>query len=218
LFSSPTRVFGPCWLDLLCWHGFSHVLTPRISIFTSVPYKIVLQASLTEDRWVAPTFTHALYVPNMDNTSCQRCTSQRCLVEAGKAEDYSILFTILTTSNIRLITIEPGSYEDAISISIDTVDLTHRAPYEALSYVWNPKCESIDATSGPVTITVNNYPDLQLAIRPNPAAAIRRLRSPQDLEVYWIDAVSINRTDDLRKNHQVGMMEEIYSAEKLVVM
>ena len=80
--------------------------------------------------------------------------------------------------------------------------------YEALSYTWgNPKREK--------TIYVNNSP---FPITYNLHVALRSLRKQTESRMLWVDAICINQYNLYEKNHQVGMMRNIYyNAARVVV-
>ncbi|MCJ1250141.1 hypothetical protein MMC30_007367 [Trapelia coarctata] len=94
---------------------------------------------------------------------------------------------------IRLVTIFPAADEDEkIMCELELSDLDLNPQYEALSYAWGDP-------SGEEVIFING-PDFR--VMSNLFAALRRLRSPHDKRVLWIDALCINQHDDLEKSHQ----------------
>ena len=69
-----------------------------------------------------------------------------------------------------------------------------------MSYVW-------EGESGSVEISLNGQPR---HITTNLALALRRLRKKHEHRTLWIDALSIDQSNDVEKSHQVGLMGEIY--------
>jgi hypothetical protein len=47
------------------------------------------------------------------------------------------------------------------------------------------------------------------------ATALRHLRKPTDVRVLWIDALSINRSDNGERGHQVKARKDIYSNSRV---
>jgi hypothetical protein len=53
-----------------------------------------------------------------------------------------------------------------------------------------------------------------MMIASNLHAALLRLRGATEVRILWADAVCIDQTNDPEKNHQVGIMGDIYKATK----
>jgi Heterokaryon incompatibility protein (HET) len=104
-------------------------------------------------------------------------------------------------SQIRLVTISPGVWEDNIVCSLETTFLDGHGPYEALSYVWG------DAEVRK-PIVLNGQ---QFGVTANLELALRYLRRDKP-RVMWIDAICINQNDTEEKNSQVRLMRKIYEA------
>jgi hypothetical protein len=113
------------------------------------------------------------------------------------------------SDEIRLITIKPSSeLGDEILCNIDTVELRTSPAYLALSYAW-----------GDADITEEiNVDGSSFRVTTNLAAALRRLRCWKGPTRFWIDAICINQTSVLEKNHQLPLMRSIYSQAERVVM
>ncbi|KAH8796384.1 heterokaryon incompatibility protein-domain-containing protein [Hyaloscypha finlandica] len=113
------------------------------------------------------------------------------------------------SDEIRLITIKPSSeLGDEILCNIDTVELRTSPAYLALSYAW-----------GDADVTEEiNVDGSSLRVTTNLAAALRRLRCWKGPTRFWIDAICINQTSVLEKNHQLPLMRSIYSQAERVVM
>jgi len=168
-------------------------------------------------------------------------------VEARAEVERPCLYTPLGPSDIRLVDIMPGRFDDPIKICIRTVDLRSSPLYAALSYVWNPKDGTTDASSQSRTVdtqvsrlyaalsyvwnpedgitdasswpeTVKVYPHFTMKVKPNLAAAMRQLRLPNSIRTMWIDAICINQSNDMERNQQVALMGKIYSSAAIVLI
>jgi hypothetical protein len=111
-------------------------------------------------------------------------------------------------TSTRLLTLYHGSGEDLIKCSLATVDLETEPRYKALSYCWgspdNAKQLFLD----------EHFVD----VRENLWSALWHLRLPNGNRILWVDALCINQSDFLERNHQVGLMSTIYSkAEEVIV-
>lgn len=102
---------------------------------------------------------------------------------------------------IRLLRLEPGTFEDDLHISLEVVNLDHRPNYEALSYVWG-------TTRSPRPILLNGHP---MKITENLDYALRCLRYREAFSrVLWIDALCMNQENLEERSHQVNLMSGIY--------
>jgi hypothetical protein len=111
---------------------------------------------------------------------------------------------------IRLATLAPGSYDDALVIDLG-VEILSKTPfpeYEALSYTWGKDVS-------PQKVTVNGKP---LSITANLDCALRHLRYEDRCRVLWVDALCINQADVSERNHQVQLMRQVYSGADTVVI
>ncbi|KAH7408100.1 heterokaryon incompatibility protein-domain-containing protein [Phaeosphaeria sp. MPI-PUGE-AT-0046c] len=132
------------------------------------------------------------------------------------------IYEELLPSQIRLVEVLPGEFEDPIELRIKVVDLEDEPLYDALSYVWHPKDGTVD-TSRPLNrAKLVGHEVFLIAIGANLDSAIRHLRAkvstssaPQKL---WIDALCINQSDSRERNHQVGLMKNIYSSAHQVLI
>ncbi|KAI8632749.1 hypothetical protein F5Y19DRAFT_328871 [Xylariaceae sp. FL1651] len=104
--------------------------------------------------------------------------------------------------SIRLIDLFPGNPADPIICGLVEKRLTPSLSYKALSYAWKNEDASSDAhircNSKLMYISANLY------------AALRRLRSPHDPVLIWVDAICINQQDAAERAYQVSMMRNIY--------
>lgn len=117
-----------------------------------------------------------------------------------------------SAKTIRLINILPG--EDVpIACTIHTYDRERCPPFVALSYTWGPSTPM-------VKITVDGKP---FPVRTNLCSALHYIRRHDFDKVvlanrlFWIDAISIDQSNTMERNHQVNLMREIYSQASFVL-
>jgi hypothetical protein len=114
---------------------------------------------------------------------------------------------------IRVLQLSPAKCEaDDIECSLTTISiqrkLRKRKAYEALSYTWGP-------SEPRSTLRLNGS---IFEISPNLNLALRRLRSPSNRRVLWIDAICINQEDVRERTQQVNMMCEVYASASRVLV
>jgi len=109
---------------------------------------------------------------------------------------YSPLDT--ATREIRLISTKEPNYD---GVFLKTVPLASAPPYHALSYMWGDAKVSID-------IEINGC---NLAVTRNLHDALITLWLRPDVRYVWIDALCINQASPVEKQHQVPLMDQIYS-------
>ena len=130
-------------------------------------------------------------------------------------------------SEIRLMTLLPGRFEDDVFITMETVVLNkERTPqYEALSYVWG-------STENPVDIFIQarktKHPKWSsllgqsrqrtISVTQNLATALPYLRKEDKPRVFWIDAICVNQQDRAERAHQVKRMAALYSMASQVIV
>lgn len=107
-----------------------------------------------------------------------------------------------SSKDIRLITLEPGFWDEPISCTIRVVSLDDSPRYETLSYAWGDAQvkEPIQLNGHVVEVTVNLF------------SALKHLRSQMEKRVLWVDALCIDQQDKDEKSWQVSMMGDIYTA------
>lgn len=109
---------------------------------------------------------------------------------------------------LRLLILEPGLGEEIIRCHLQQHDLRRKPKFEALSYVWGDHANSTDIICCGAIMPVGRNLD----------AALRKLRSPVNQRVLWVDALCINQKDPVEQASQVKMMDYIYSrAEQVLV-
>ena len=116
---------------------------------------------------------------------------------------------------IRLIELLPSARnEDVIRINLRQVLLSNdpdkQQPFQAISYCWgDPKnqlpiiCDDGDSV---IWITLSLY------------GALRRLRYTDQSRWLWADAICIDQSNALEKNHQVRKMADIYRTASRVLV
>lgn len=107
---------------------------------------------------------------------------------------------LLTGDEIRLLVLEPGSFDDPIYCQLEQVSLSVGHAYEGLSYVWGNAGDT-----SPIGLNGTPY-----HITKNLECALRYLRHRDFSRVLWVDAVCIDQENVREKTHQVNMMRSIY--------
>jgi hypothetical protein len=111
-----------------------------------------------------------------------------------------------TTASIRLIHLQPDLSKDGpveYAISLDTTG----ASYTCLSYRWGaPEPNGVIRVDGKLFRVRQNLLDFLHIARQNKDAT----------KVYWIDALCIDQSNVLERNHQIAQMGQIYSSAACV--
>jgi hypothetical protein len=103
-------------------------------------------------------------------------------------------------------------------IAPDTIEIFHTPlqdvpKYRALSYVWGTENCQV-----PLHVSIGGQELRQLNIKDNCMQAIFRVYQDDPKTPVWIDAICIDQTNILERNHQVQRMGQIYSfAEKVQI-
>jgi hypothetical protein len=113
---------------------------------------------------------------------------------------------LISADEIRLLLLQPGAPGSDMHCSLihTTLPECHDDIYEhytALSYVWG------DASQKRV-IFIDQRP-FQITI--NLAAALDDLRHQHNMLRLWADAICVDQSNISERNHQVGLMRDIYS-------
>jgi hypothetical protein len=115
-----------------------------------------------------------------------------------------------TSTNIRIVSVlrtSAANPDATISCRMKVVSLKDGPTFRALSYVWGDE----DVTK---TILIDGQP---FTVRENLWNFLKQYQSPKRRAYIWIDALCIDQSSDLEKNHQVAMMGQIYSTSLEVV-
>ncbi|KAI1326464.1 heterokaryon incompatibility protein-domain-containing protein [Xylariaceae sp. FL0255] len=120
---------------------------------------------------------------------------------------------------IRILRLHPGAENTEIRCSLEYASLFYAEliGFEALSYCWGDQTkhqtvkivttdQGGEATAVDITITESLY------------FALHGLRSHEGVRTLWIDALCINQRDIDERNHQVSVMQQIYSKAQRVVI
>jgi len=131
-------------------------------------------------------------------------------VEANRNQLQSFTHSPLPSpEHTRILILEPGCEEDELSCNLQTAKLMGiQDGYIALSYVWGdaPYKTPMFCDGKVMQITLNL------------AEALRGLRDPVTPKRLWADAVCIDQTNNVEKNHQVKRMGTIYTGAGEVVV
>jgi hypothetical protein len=98
--------------------------------------------------------------------------------------------------------------QDALSITIETHNISRAPLYHAISYLWGDNRTIHNVTMNGKT----------LAIRPNCYSALLQLQLRQTDSYFWIDAICINQNDNVERSNQVALMSKIYKNASLVLV
>jgi len=121
---------------------------------------------------------------------------------------YHALEKFDTIRVIRIRPVEKSGNPERIDCDIEHIQIG-QVPYDALSYEWGlPNADD-------PTIHLNGS---VIAIRRNLFQALSHLRYSLDDRPIWIDALSINQSDTLERNHQVRLMRSIYRGATQVMI
>lgn len=109
--------------------------------------------------------------------------------------------------NIRLVELLSSSDSANIRCHMRPYVLNDTCPpYVALSYKW-------DHETPKDTIELNGT---RVSVGHSLWAFLNRMRLREIFETFWIDAICINQSDTMERNHQVQMMKSIYSRAQSV--
>lgn len=121
----------------------------------------------------------------------------------------------LTNSRqIRVLVLKAGRLEDPLQCELEHVNLQQGPIYEALSYTWADD-RGDDSISRAIQC---GYDGQFIGITENCELALLRLRKQDVDRRLWVDAVCIDQSNILERNHQVKNMIAIFrSAIRVVV-
>lgn len=135
------------------------------------------------------------------------------------------VYSPLGATELRLVEILPGGFDDPIELRVRTIDLRDESTFDALSYVWHPRDGTIDPCKPPKPAFITYHGSSQILIGANLDSAIRHLQFAPDEKdctkptcTLWIDALCINQSVATERNHQVGLMKTIYSSAQHVLI
>lgn len=113
----------------------------------------------------------------------------------------------ISGQHIRLLDLLPGKPDEAINCKLFVADLGALSkPYSAVSYTWGPP----DRGS---TITLD---ERSFTVRKNLHGLLCTFRRSDRKVTLWIDAICIDHSSIEERNHQVGIMGEIFRKADIV--
>ncbi|KAE8451322.1 hypothetical protein EG329_003951 [Mollisiaceae sp. DMI_Dod_QoI] len=111
-------------------------------------------------------------------------------------------------TSIRVVILHKGSGNDAISCTIEHIQLGSRK-YEALSYEWGQPSDD------DLVIQIDGF---GFKVRRNLFDALWHIRLPEEDRYVWIDAISINQDDLVERSEEVQKMGRIYRKASCVLV
>ncbi|KAM6504676.1 hypothetical protein FSOLCH5_015179 [Fusarium solani] len=115
---------------------------------------------------------------------------------------------------IRVLVLKAGRLEDPLQCELEHANLQQGPIYEALSYTWADD-KGDDSVSRAIQCS---YDGQFIGITKNCELALLRLRKQDVDRRLWVDAVCIDQSNILERNHQVKNMIAIFrSAIRVVV-
>ena len=115
---------------------------------------------------------------------------------------------------IRILVLKAGGLKDELRCELDYANLQHDPIYEAVSYTWADE-KGDDSLCRTILWGSSGH---SIAITKNCEAALRRLRKPDVDRRLWVDAVCIDQTNILERNHQVKNMIAIFRGAQRVLV
>lgn len=122
--------------------------------------------------------------------------------------------TFLNHENaFRLITLHPGQANDPLNVGLEQHHLKDAPTFEALSYVWGDP-----SIMEPISVIVSGVVEFMFDVTKNCAAALRRLRKPDEVRTLWIDAICIDQSEVEERTHQLSLIPKIYATASRVMI
>ncbi|KAI0809431.1 heterokaryon incompatibility protein-domain-containing protein [Xylaria sp. FL0064] len=152
-----------------------------------------------EGRWIskmAKTVTRPV-----KNTTMKVSIPLPCFPRRGPLTPYRRL--VLNNRQIRLFQLNPGTTTSGITGSFICAELFSRPAYTALSYTWG------DMETGR-KITISNRGELTVGDNLWSFLCVQSSVITQPTW-FWIDAICIDQSNIHERNHQVGLMKQIYA-------
>lgn len=113
-----------------------------------------------------------------------------------------------TSSSFRLLRIQPVLADDSISCTLHHFEIHNAPTYSALSYCWG----NAEQTR---VVRLNTY---QYSLHDNLWNFLRQMQNDKKFGYYWVDGLCIDQGNIRERNHQVGLMGEIYHNAKEVII
>lgn len=126
----------------------------------------------------------------------------------------SSIYAPLEPGSIRVLQLQPSEQLETLLVAtLELLQLTDDANYEALSYAWDGAFNDQELEDGHLSLN-----GTIVAIKGNLRDALRRLRRSTEVLVLWVDAVCIDQEDLAERSAQVAIMAQIYSSASQVIM
>lgn len=136
----------------------------------------------------------------------------------GLALDQGVEYRPLKGSEIRLLSVAPGGWDDQVSCTLHYEPLDEEPEYIALSYTWGDPTDQVE-------ILLDGRPH---RVTRSLFAALRRYRQlcteerrydddfsfffyPEGSIYIWADALCINQADNVEKMREIPRMREVYT-------
>lgn len=120
--------------------------------------------------------------------------------------------------DFRILCLYPGELHDPIRCDLLHSGLDADIEYEALSYSWATE-DGDDSLSQSISCAyVGDEQVSDLPVTSNCASALRRLRLQSQERFLWVDAISIDQGNLQERNHQAGLMADIYAGASQVLV
>lgn len=109
--------------------------------------------------------------------------------------------------------LKSGRLEEALAGGIVHINLKSilMYPYSAMSYTWATQ-EGDDSFTENIKIGEHEY----LAITANCAESLNRIRQENTGQAIWVDMICIDQDNITERNHQVGLMSDIFGLAEQV--
>jgi hypothetical protein len=102
----------------------------------------------------------------------------------------------------------PGAPEEIIQVSLHHRSLSSWLTYDALSYEWGESvCQHLILCEGRTLKATTSLLTL-----------LKRLHSPGEARMLWVDAIWINQDDLVERAEQVPLMRDIYQNAQQALM
>ena len=126
------------------------------------------------------------------------------------------IYRALSGSEIRLIRLRPGDWDDPIICDLIYLPLDDRPKFMALSYAWGDptRTRPITLDGQPYNITTNLFRALRrLRYMLIKAGEMPETFLTESIDSFhlWADAICINQNNDEEKTSQISRMRDIYS-------
>lgn len=126
-------------------------------------------------------------------------------------------YRVLKGSEIRLLRVAPGAWDDQVSCTIHYVPLDEGPEYVALSYTWGDASDQVEilldgrrhrATRSLFT-ALRRY--RQLCVEGRGLDGFTFSSSPDGTTYIWADALCINQADNREKEKEIPRMRDVYT-------